>query len=349
MTVALTVLALLILFGLYRICQTPGGPIGLKPALFSFLTRAERKPFAPDQREGADKFTGLVMKYRSIDESIDVQKRFVPTINGDVPVTVYKPEGEGPFPVMLWMHGGCWLVGRPEHGESELRAIARDAGVLVVSVDYRLAPEHPFPAGLDDCYEVLRWLSEHAETFTGDPTRICTGGNSAGGNLAAAVALRARNEGDISLFCQYLQVPVLDALNSKDWESYRLFHKNYLLTEDGMKEAIELYTPDVEVRSHEYVSPVRANNLSDLPPALITTAEVDVLRDEAETYARRLSETGSVVSHERIPKTIHSFIGSKKAMQRSTELAIEWIKKYAAQPAAIKNTQAKPTLETTEV
>ncbi len=346
MTVALTVVFLILLFSLYRIGQTPGGRIGLKPALLSFLTRAERKPFTPDQREGADKFTGAIMKYRSIDESIDVQRRFIPTINGDVPVTLYKPEGEGSFPVMVWMHGGCWQIGKPEHGESELRAIAKEAGVLVVSVDYRLAPEHPFPAGLDDCYEVLRWLSEHAEIFGGDPLKICTGGNSAGGNLAAALALKARNESNISLFCQYLQVPVLDALNTQDWDSYRLFHKNYLLTEDGMKEAIELYVPDAEMRNHEYVSPVRANNLSELPPALITTAEIDVLRDEAETYAKKLSEAGSVVKHERIPGTIHSFLGSKKAMQHSTDLAINWIKKYADHPVTTKKPQISQAEET---
>ncbi|MCZ6829169.1 MAG: alpha/beta hydrolase [Gammaproteobacteria bacterium] len=268
MSISLTAaLALLLLsITVFRLCRTPIGCIGLKPALICKLAKLGARNFDPAERAGADKFTGIMLGNGKLAPGVAKTKVDIDVGDASVSCVLYTPSGIGPFPILVWIHGGCWLVGRPDHGEREISYIAREANALVVSVDYRLAPEHPFPAGLDDCFHVTTWLAQHGAELGGDPTRISVAGSSAGGNLATAVALRARDEGDVNLLSQILRVPITDALKTDEWPSYREAGEDYLLGKRGMEEAIELYTPDEADRHHPWVSPLYAENLAGLPP-----------------------------------------------------------------------------------
>ena len=325
-----TICLLLIAVALFRLCRTPVGLIGLKPALISRLTRMGAKDFNPADRAGADKFTGIMLGNGKLAAGVRKSIVHINTGENTVPCVLYAPAGEGPFPILVWIHGGCWLVGRPDHSERETSYIAREANVLVVSVDYRLAPEHPFPAGLNDCFDVTTWLAQHGAEWGGDPTRISVGGSSAGGNLAAAVALRARDEGGVNLRRQILRVPITDALKTDEWPSYRLAGEDYVLGKRGMSEAFELYAPEEKDRHHPWVSPLYADDLARLPPTLITTAELDPLRDQGEAYAQRLREHNIPVTVQRFPRTIHDFIASAKPLRASSAMAVELLRRVNA-------------------
>ena len=317
----LLALLLIIAGALYRLRCTPVGLIGLKPALLSRLTRLGARDFDPTARAGADKFTGMMLGRVKLAPGVGKSLVDIDSGNTIVSCVLYTPPGEGPFPILVWMHGGCWLVGRPDHGEQEISFIAREANTLVVSVDYRLAPEHPFPAGLDDCFNVTTWLARQGGELGGDPARISVGGSSAGGNLATAVALRARDDGGVNLLSQILRVPITDALKTNEWPSYREVGEDYLLGRRGMMEAIELYTPDESDRAHPWVSPLYADKLAGLPHTLITTAQLDPLRDQGEAYAAGLREQGVDVTLKRFDATIHDFIASPKPLRESSQMA----------------------------
>src|SRR5213078_1916119 len=180
-------------------------------------------------------------------------------------------------------------------------------GCLVVSVDYRLAPEHRFPAAPEDCYAATRWLAEHAGSLGGDKGRIAVGGDSAGGNLAAVVALMARDRGGPKLAFQLLVYPATDT----DFEtrSYRENSEGYFLTRADMVWFWNHYAPRDEDRRNPYAAPLRAASLRGLPPALVITAEFDPLRDEGEAYGARLRDAGNQVLVKRYPGMIHGFFG----------------------------------------
>ena len=308
------------------LCRTPIGWINIKPALISRLARLGAKRFDPKNRADADKFTGMMLGTGKLAPDVSKSRVEIAVADNPVPCVLYTPSGPGPFPVFVWIHGGCWLLGRPDHGERELSYIAREANTLVVSVDYRLAPEYPYPAGLNDCFQVTSWLARHGGQFNGDPTRISVGGSSAGGNLATAVALRARDEGSVKLLCQILRVPVTDAIETDDWPSYREAGENYVLSRSAMEEAIQLYTPDKSARHQAWVSPLYAPSLAGLPTTLITTAHLDPLRDQGEAYAQRLRAQGVQVRLKRFPATTHDFIGSAKALRASSAMAVEMLR-----------------------
>jgi acetyl esterase len=175
-----------------------------------------------------------------------------------------------------------------------------------VIVDYRLAPEHPFPAAADDAYAAVAWVAAHASEFGGDPSRIAVCGDSAGGNLAAVACLTARDRGGPAIAFQALAYPITDF--EPDAGSYREFAEGFFLTRSEMLWYWDKYVPDVEARRQPRVSPNRADDLSNLPPALVITAGCDVLRDEGEAYARRLSEAGVPVKLTRYDGMIHGFL-----------------------------------------
>jgi acetyl esterase len=195
------------------------------------------------------------------------------------------------------------------------------AEAIVVSVDYRLAPEDPYPAALDDCYAVLLWLHEHGAELGGDPERIAVGGGSAGGNLAAAVALKARDLGGPPLRFQYLLVPATDLSGTRNWSSFEETADAYVLKVSGIAQMIDRYVPDPALRSSPYVSPLLAEDLSGLPPALVVTNLFDPLRDQGEAYAERLREAGVPVTLHREPGSLHGFIGSPDRAARVQAMA----------------------------
>jgi len=261
------------------------------------------------------KFRGKGLRPQTVPR---VQNRTIPGSEGTIPVRIYTPEGSPPFPVLVYFHGGGWVLGDLDAADSTCRALAKGAGCVVVSVDYRLAPEHKFPAALDDAYAATQWVAAHATALNGDARRIAVAGDSAGGNLAAAVALMARDRGSPPLAHQLLIYPVTQY--GFDTESYREYGQGgFGLTKDEMVWFWHHYLPRDADAGNPYASPLLAHDLSHLPPALMITAECDVLRDEAEAYAMRLQAAGVPVQLQRYKGMIHDFVGMAVVLDRGKE------------------------------
>jgi acetyl esterase len=225
----------------------------------------------------------------------------------DIPVRVYRPAGEGPFPVLCYFHGGGWVLGSVDESDATSRRLCDLAGCLVVSPDYRLAPEHPFPTAAEDCYAVTTWAEAEIGAHGGDPTRLAVSGGSAGGNLAAVVALMARDRDGPALCFQFLEYPVIAA--DLGTGSYRENADGYLLTRATMAWFWDHYVPDPTRRTDPLVAPLHADDLAGLPPALVITAELDPLRDEGEAYGAALEAAGVPTTVTRYDGVVHGFFG----------------------------------------
>jgi acetyl esterase len=255
--------------------------------------------------EARNAFVGMVQLAGPPEPVAKVEDRTIPGPGGDIPVRVYTPDGSGPFPVLVYFHGGGWVIGNCDSIDGPCRSVTNAAGCVVVSVDYRLAPEAKFPAAADDCYAVTRYVADHPGEFNIDPARIAVGGDSAGGNLAAVVSLMARDQGGPPLVFQLLIYPVTDL--SYDTVSYRDNADGFLLTRDAMVWFWNHYVTSEADGANPYASPLRAENLAGLPPAHVVTAEFDPLRDEGEAYAARLKAAGVPVTALRYEGMIHGF------------------------------------------
>jgi len=212
---------------------------------------------------------------------------------GPVPVRLYRPRGVADataLPALVFFHGGGWVIGDLETHDVLCRQLAAGAGIAVVAVDYRLAPEHRFPAAVDDAWAATRWVASQAAALGIDPGRLAVGGDSAGGNLAAVVALLARDHGGPSIALQALLYPVVDA--AAEAPSYTEFAEGFMLTRDAMRWFIAHYLGGQGSATDWRVSPLRAPTLAGVAPAMVVTAGFDPLRDEGEAYAARLRQAG---------------------------------------------------------
>jgi acetyl esterase len=226
---------------------------------------------------------------------------------GALPGRVYVPgSGSEPAGVVLYLHGGGWVTGSIEMNDNVCRALANRSSCVVVAAGYRLAPEHRFPAAFDDAVAALAWVVGHAGEHGGDPTRLAVVGSSAGGNLAAAVCLHARDTDGPRIALQVLLYPALDS--SMGSRSYRNNATGCFLTAAQMRWCWQQYVPDVAQRRDPYASPAFAADLSGLPPTVIVTAEFDPLRDDGETYAQRLTAARVPTRLYRANAQIHSFL-----------------------------------------
>lgn len=217
----------------------------------------------------------------------------------------YRPDDSPVLPALVYFHGGGWVIGDLDTHEGICRALANEAGCAVFSVDYRLAPEHKYPAAADDCYAFTRWLAEHSEDMGVDAQRIAIGGDSAGGNLAAVVALLARDSGLPAICLQLLIYPVTDY--GLDTPSYIENAEGYGLTRAGMRWFWDHYLACEENGAELKASPLQAESLAGLPPAYVITVGFDPLRDEGDAYAARLIEAGVAVELDRYEGMIHGF------------------------------------------
>lgn len=223
----------------------------------------------------------------------------------NIPVRIYTPPGREPFGLFIFFHGGGWVIGDLDTYDVPCRQLANASGCVIVSVDYPLAPEHKFPVAIERCYAAALHIAANAGAFHADPARLAVGGDSAGGNLAAAVALMARDRGKPQLAFQVLVYPVTDA--RLDTPSARECGNDYGLTRGTMKWFWDQYLARPEDENNPYACPLRAADLHGLPPALVVTAEYDPLRDEGEEYAERLRQAGVKVQLRRYSGMIHGF------------------------------------------
>ena len=256
-----------------------------------------------------------------------IDNRSVPGPAGEIPVRVYTPEGDGPFPVLVYIHGGGFVIGSLDDYEPVCQELCSRVGCVVVSVDYRLAPEHPFPAAPDDAFAATQWVAGHAVELNADPARIAVGGDSAGGNLAAVVALRAREAGGPALVGQLLIYPTVQA--GEVTPSIEENAEGYLLTRADMEYFFNHYAGQETDLNNPDLAPLRSDNLGGLPPAWVRTCEFDPLRDEGEAYAQALEAAGVPVSARRIDGSIHgswSFFTVLALGGVMMDEAVEWLK-----------------------
>lgn len=225
---------------------------------------------------------------------------------GDIPVRTYMPEGAGPFPLLMYYHGGGFVLGNLETHDALCRSLCNRAECVVVAVDYRLAPEHKYPAAPEDCYAATLWAQKHAAELNGMGDRLAVAGDSAGGNMAAVVCLMARDLGAPHISHQLLLYPVTD--NNFETQSYQENAEGYFLTRAMMQWFWGHYLATEEDGQQVYAAPLRAEDLSGLPSATVITAEYDPLRDEAEAYAQRLLGAGVKTELIRYSGMIHGFL-----------------------------------------
>lgn len=248
-----------------------------------------------------------------------VQDTTVSGAEGDLRARVYRPEADGPAPTIVLFHGGGWVIGDIETHDAMARTLCRDCEAVVVSVDYRLAPEAAFPAAVDDALAATRWAVEHRADLGGDE-RVAVAGDSAGGNLAAVVTQLLRDAGDPPLAGQLLVYPATDAAG--EYVSRTENAHGYFLEQETMEWFIGQYAPDTATHSDPRISPLLTEDLAGLPPAVVVTAEFDPLRDEGEAYAAALSKAGLDVEVRRFPGMIHGFF-DMAALSPGAQAAVE--------------------------
>jgi acetyl esterase len=245
-----------------------------------------------------------------------VENLSIPGPLGEIPVRIYTPGEPAPRPALVYFHGGGWVVCGLDTHQVVCSAIARRSGAVVVAVDYRLAPEYKFPAAVLDSYAALEWTAANVARLGVDPGRISVGGDSAGGNLSAVVSLKSRDERGPAINRQILVYPVTD-LSSFNTDSYAEFAGDHWLTRPQMEWFRNHYLSSADDATNPYASPLLAPDLAGVPPALIITAECDVLRDEGEAYAKRLIAAGVHVECKRYAGMIHPFFSLSGAVPQA--------------------------------
>ena len=250
-----------------------------------------------------------------------VVNRTIPGPAGEIPVRIYTPAGSGPFPALVFFHGGGWVICDLDTHDGLCRSLCNGAGCVVVSVDYRLAPEHKFPAAPQDCYAATQWVAGHAAEINAIPGKLAIGGDSAGGNLAAIVAQMARDQGGPRLVFQLLIYPATDF--DFDGPSIRENAEGYFLTRDDMIWFTNHYLNSDEDKKNPLASPLLAADLRGLPPALVITGEYDPLRDEGEAYGKRLKEAGVPVTISRYDGVIHGFLSIEPLTDKGKQAKAE--------------------------
>lgn len=282
--------------------------MAVDPAFQTVLDVVNAMPetdFSRPPLELAGEMRAAPVRIPPLPHPVAVEVRAIAARNGHgVPVRIYRPDSPSPHAVLISLHGGGWVRGSLDGDEFRSHLMAHESGCAVISVDYRLAPEHPFPAALEDCLAVFAWAADNAASAGFDSERMGLAGDSAGANLAAATAICLRDAGALTPKCQILTYPVCDHDFTR--ASYEAFAKGLLLTRPFMMWCWDQYAAGAN-RDDPRLSPLRCGDLSGLPPALVFTAEFDPLRDEGEAFAAALSAAGNLLESRRIEGAIHAF------------------------------------------
>lgn len=274
-------------------------------ALLAQLAEADAPPLTEMPLEAARAMFRVAQPTRPDIVVGNVSEHEIEGRNGSIPIRVYTPDDTGPYPITMMFHGGGWVIGDLETVDAQSRQVCKQVGCVVVAVDYRLAPEHRFPAAAEDCYDATLWTYENASKLDADPTKLAVAGDSAGGNLAAVVAQMARDKDGPPLVFQLLVYPVTNGHVFKT-ESYRDNADGYMLTSESMHWFWNHYA-DSGDRQNPYASPLCANDFSNLPPAFVQVAEFDPLRDEGLQYGDALKASGVDVKSHCYNGFIHGF------------------------------------------
>lgn len=282
----------------------------LDPQVATLLEQFESFDWPPvtgqTPAEFRESFRAMIAIDSKPEAPVDARDATVPGSGGDIPIRIFRPpDATAELPVVVYLHGGGWVIGDLDTHDGICRQLAAGTPAVVVSVDYRLAPEHRFPAALEDAWAATGWVADHGDELGGDTGRLAVAGDSAGGNLAAAVAIRARDAGGPRLAFQLLVYPVTDLTRAQP--SYVENGQGYMLTSEAMAWFVHHYLGGTDPTDPE-ASPLFAADLSGLPPALVMTAEFDPLRDEGEAYAARLAEAGVPARLRRYDGMIHGFL-----------------------------------------
>jgi len=291
-------------------------------AVLEFLAAMGGKPLeqtTPEEAraERAKNAEGMATLARPLEQVARIQQVTMPGPGRPVPVRVYWPETGSRLPALIYFHGGGWVLGNLETGERNCRALANASQCVVFNVDYRLAPEHKFPAAVEDAYAAVEYVAQHAQEFGIDPARIAVAGESSGGNLATVACLMAKERGGPRIVFQLLVYPVTNY--EDDSPSMQEFAEGHVLTRNAMSYFWRHYVSAPEEARQAYASPLNAKDLAGLPPAMVITAECDILRDQGESYARRLQQAGVPVTLKRYAGAIHIFLNFAGAIDSGKE------------------------------
>lgn len=253
-----------------------------------------------------------------------IEDRLITVSDGaQISVRIYTPEGNGPFPIIVYYHGGGWVFGNPDYADGGCRYLTASAHSIVISVDYRLAPEFPFPIPVQDSYDAFLWAVENASTLHGNASKMYVAGDSAGGNIAAVVSQWSVAKNGPKITGQALIYPVTNT--NFNTSSYEKFGKGYGLDRDGMIWFTKQYIGDSNESINPSVSPLLAEDFQSLPRTILIAAEYDVLLDEGIAYITRLRECGVEAKHILMPGLIHSYFSKMEFFEEDTKKTTEWI------------------------
>jgi acetyl esterase len=283
--------------------------VALDPNVKLLLDAMEQQGTEGLREVGLDQAREGIGLLHALGGTVDIARaedRTIPGVTGDIPVRIYSAAADAVLPVVVYLHGGGWVIGDIASYDAVCRKLAITSGLTVISVDYRRAPEHVFPCAAEDAYAATRFIAEHGAELGVDGSRLAVAGDSAGGNLAAITAILARDRGAPTIAFQLLVYPVIDGTMS--FPSYKENGEGYLLTADDMAWFYEQYVGPETDRRDPMLSPLYAADLSDLPPALVITAEYDPLRDEGEAYADALQQAGVSARASRYDGLVHGFL-----------------------------------------
>jgi acetyl esterase len=277
--------------------------------ILDFIPHSETKQkIIPEEHRKM--FDAPVLSVEQRVQVYDVEERTIPTTEADIPVRIYTSEEADSYPILLYFHGGAFMSGNLESHDEVIRPICKESGFKVISVGYRLAPEHPYPAALVDCYEVTRWAAQHKDELKWDGKNLAVAGDSSGGNLVAAVSLMARDKKEFTITKQVLFYPSLD-LDFSEFRYPSLVEngKGYFVESDQLAEINSFYLLGNVDTDNPLVSPIREENLENLPEAFVITAEYDPFRDEGELFAEKLKKCGVHAELKRYEGATHGFLG----------------------------------------